>query len=189
MRVISGKHKGRKIETVSSKNLRPTTGMAREALFNILSHGKFNNDGSQFLQGCYVLDLFCGCGALSIEALSRGAKHAVLIDIDQSHLAIARKNISSLGEEENASFIRGDSATPPPARIPCNLIFLDPPYGKGFVDKSLKSLIAGEWLADDAIIVVETAKTEDLTIPDNFTELDDRKYGNSRIRIMQWHKN
>ena len=185
MRVISGKHRGRKIETVSSKALRPTTGMAREALFNILTHGKFAVDGS-FVEGSNVLDLFCGCGALSIEALSRGAKHAILIDIDQTHLDVARHNLTTMGEADNCSFIRGDSSTPPPARFACDLIFLDPPYGKKLVESSLKSLEKGNWLAQDAVIVVETGKTEDLEVPSGFEELDDRKYGNSRIRILQW---
>jgi len=187
MRVIAGKHKGRIIETVSSKKLRPTTGMAREAVFNILAHGNFKEDGSNLLDECRVLDLFSGCGALSIEALSRGASHVTLIDIDPQHLNIARKNISSIGESESASFIRGDSSTPPPATAPCDLIFLDPPYGKGLVASALKNLLSGGWLAKDAVIVVETGKNEDIEQPEYFTQLNDRKYGNSRIRIMQWN--
>lgn len=183
MRVISGKHRGRAIETVSGKQLRPTMGMAKEALFNILSHGQF----ADLLPDARVLDLFCGCGALAIEAISRGAGHAVLIDIDTAHLDIARKNIKSLGESDNVTFIRSDSSNPPVAHSPCNLIFIDPPYGKKLVDVSLKSLINGKWLAKDAVIVIETGKTEDIKIPEGFTELEDRKYGNSRIRILQWN--
>ena len=186
MRIISGKHRGRNIETVSSKKLRPTTGMAREALFNILSHGHFTEDGSNLLDDCNVLDLFCGCGALSLEALSRGAAHAVMIDIDQAHLDIARKNAASMHEENNISFIRADSGNPPPARFPCNLIFLDPPYNQGLVNKALKNLAQGGWLAQNAIVVVETGKTEDIELPEEFEQLDDRKYGNSRIRIFEW---
>ncbi len=186
MKVISGKYRGRRIETVSSKKLRPTTGMAREALFNILSHGQFNDGENSLLDGCKVLDLYCGCGALSIEALSRGAEAAVLIDIDQDHLNIARKNLITLGEEANCSFIRGDSACPPPSRFPCNLIFIDPPYGEGLVNKSLKNLISGNWLEEDAVIVIESGKKEKLKLPDGFEELENRTYGNSRIQIVKW---
>jgi 16S rRNA (guanine966-N2)-methyltransferase len=186
MRIIAGKHRGRNIETVSSKKLRPTTGMAREALFNILSHGRFSQDGESLIQDCRVLDLFCGCGALSLEALSRGAVHATLIDIDQAHLDIASKNLRVMGEEENASLIRGDSSTPPPASVPCNLVFLDPPYGRQFAPTALKGIIHGGWLAHDAIVVIETGKTEELETPKGFEELDDRKHGNSRIRILRW---
>lgn len=189
MRIISGKHRGRKIETVSSKKLRPTTGMAREALFNILSHGRFADGETPFLQDCKVLDLYCGCGALSMEALSRGAAHVVLLDIDQDHLDVARHNIKTIGEIEHATFIRADSSTPPPARFPCNLIFVDPPYGNNLADKTLKNLIKGNWLADKAVIIVETGKTEELDLPEGFTEIDDRRYGNCRIRIFEWNKN
>lgn len=185
MRVIAGKYKSRKIETVSSKKLRPTTGMAREALFNILSHGNFTNGESNFLDGCKVLDLFSGCGALSIEALSRGADHAVMIDIDQEHLNIARSNAQNIRIEGDCTFIRADSATPPPARFACDLVFLDPPYGKGLIEKALKNLKNGGWIAKNAVIVVETGKTEDIDTPEGYEELHNRKYGNSRIRIMQ----
>jgi 16S rRNA (guanine966-N2)-methyltransferase len=187
MRVISGKYRGRRIETVSDKKLRPTMGIAREALFNILSHGRFAIEGERLFDDCRVLDLFCGCGALSIEALSRGASHATLMDIDQEHLDIAKKNIRSLGESDNCSFIRGDSSTPPPARVPCNLVFIDPPYGKGLVTTALKNLISGKWLAEKAIIVIETGKNEDLQIPETFENIDDRIYSNSRIRIFEYH--
>lgn len=186
MRVVAGKHKGRKIETVSSKKLRPTTGMAREAIFNILTHGKYSDDGESLVEDANVLDLFCGCGALSMEALSRGAASVTLIDIDKEHLDVARQNIKTIGEESKAYFIRGDSSTPPPARTPCNLIFLDPPYNLGLVTKALTGIMAGNWLAKNARIVVETDYREDIKFPETFEELDNRKYGNSRIRILKW---
>lgn len=186
MRVFSGKHRGRKIETVSSKQLRPTTGMAREAIFNILTHGKYSEDGESLLTNANVLDLFCGCGALSMEALSRGAASVTLIDIDKEHLDVARQNIKTIGEENKAVFIRADSSTPPPARTPCDLIFLDPPYNQGLVAKALTGIMSGNWLAKNARIVVETDYREDVKFPDKFEELDNRKYGNSRIRILKW---
>jgi 16S rRNA (guanine966-N2)-methyltransferase len=123
-----------------------------------------------------------------MEALSRGASHVTLVDIDQKHMDVARKNIAYIGEADNAAFIRGDSATPPPARVPCNLVFLDPPYGAGLVEKSLKGLISGGWLTEEAIIVIETGRTEDVTLPESLTELEDRIYGNSRIRIVEYKK-
>jgi 16S rRNA (guanine966-N2)-methyltransferase len=186
MRIISGKHRGRKIETVDSGKLRPTTGMAREALFNILTHGRFVDDDKKLLDGCRILDLFCGCGALSLEAISRGAVHVTLMDIDQEHLDIAKKNFRSIDEIDNAAFIRGDSSTPPKAHNQCNLVFLDPPYGKGFVSTALKNVIAGGWLAEKAIVVVETSKIEEPEIPAGLEKVEDRIYGNCRIRIFEW---
>lgn len=188
MRVISGRFKGRIIETAQDKDkkLRPTTGRTREALFNILCHGQFAEGCNKLLSGARVLDLFCGSGALAIEALSRGATYAVLIDIEKAHLEVARKNIRNLGEEENAAFIRANSSTPPPAHVPCNLVFIDPPYNQNLSEPTLQSLVRGNWLAKDAVVVVESAKKEDITYPDGFIELADRHYGNSRIRILRW---
>ncbi len=190
MRVIAGKYKGRNIETMQDKGkkLRPTTGLAREALFNILSHGQFAVGGKKLLDGARVLDLYCGSGALAIEALSRGASYAVLIDMEKLHLDIARKNIKNLGAEENAAFIRANSSTPPPAHVPCNLIFIDPPYNQGLAQATLENLVKGNWLANDAVVVIETAKKEDITVPEGLEELEDRKYGNSRMRILRWNK-
>ena len=189
MRVIAGKYKGRNIEALKDKNtkLRPTTGKTREALFNILSHGQFAAEGEKLLEGARVLDLYCGSGALAIEALSRGAAYAVFIDTDKEHLDIARKNVKHLGEEENATFIMADSSAPPPAHVPCNLIFIDPPYNKGLVQLTLGNLVKGNWLAKDAVIVIETAKKEDINYPSGLEELTDRHYGNSRIRILRWN--
>lgn len=189
MRVISGKYKGRNIETLKDKStsLRPTTGKTREALFNILSHGQFAIGGKKLLDGARVLDLFCGSGALAIEALSRGAAYAVFIDIENKHLDIARRNIKNIGEEQNAAFIRANSSTPPPAHVPCNLIFIDPPYNQGLAQATLENLVKGNWLAPKAIVVVETAKKEDIHCPAGFEEMTDRNYGNSRIRILCWN--
>lgn len=189
MRVIAGKFKGRNIETLKdhSPTLRPTTGVAREALFNILSHGQFAEDGTNILHGARVLDLYCGSGALAIEAMSRGAGYAVFIDMEKKHLDIARKNIEKLGESENAAFIRADSSNPPPAHVPCNLVFIDPPYNKGLAQITLENLMKGNWLTKDAILVIETAKREDVIVPEGFEELEDRTYGNSRMRIIRWN--
>lgn len=189
MRVIAGKYKGRSIETLKDKStkLRPTTGKTREALFNILSHGQFAVGGKKILDGARILDLFCGSGALAIEALSRGATYAVLIDMENKHLDIARKNIKNIGEDQNTTFIRANSSMPPPAYVPCNLIFIDPPYNQGLAQVTLENLVKGNWLAPNAIVVVETEKKEDITYPSGFEEMTDRNYGNSRIRILCWN--
>lgn len=188
MRIIAGKHRGRRIETIDDKKLRPTTGMAREAVFNILSHGRFLDGRNNLLDGCRVLDLFCGCGALAMEALSRGAAHVTLIDIDQKHLEVARHNIEKIGEGQNATFLRRDSSNPPAARTPCNLVFVDPPYKQNLAATVLNKLEANNWLEDGAIIVVETGKKEDLPVPEKYVELDCRTYGNCCIRILQWNR-
>lgn len=183
MRVISGKYRGKRIESIESKDLRPTTGRAKEALFNILSHGKF----SGILDEAKVLDLYCGCGALAAESFSRGASRVALIDKNNEHLEVARKNIENIGEEDNAVFLRADSSNPPPAIFPCDVVFMDPPYRKGLAVRTLKKLRNSGWLAPSAIIVVETEKRNNDIMPNSYELLDDRIYGSTRIRILQWN--
>lgn len=181
MRIISGKYRGRRIETFQDKALRPTMGVTREAMFNILSHGQF----ADLLPGCRVLDLFCGCGTFSMEALSRGAAHVTCIDIKSEHLQVARENIAYINETEHATFIRTDSTNPPPAKTPCNLIFLDPPYYKNLALPTLQNALKAGWLTPDAVVVIETGAKEECPPPEGFGEYETRKYSNSRIHIFK----
>lgn len=183
MRVIAGKYRNRRIETVNDRSLRPTMSVAREAIFNILSHGEFGRD--EVLKGT-VLDLFCGSGALAIEALSRGAEKVILVDIKQEHLDIARQNIAKIGEEANASFLRADSTNPPPARVACQLAFLDPPYGSGLSLKTLKNIVKNGWLADGAIVVLEADKKEDIPIEGSFELISERLYGKCKLLFLRY---
>lgn len=181
MRIISGIHRGRRIESLKNKTLRPTLGKAREAMFNILTHGRYQN----LLPGAKVLDLFCGCASFSMEALSRGADHVVCIDINPEHLAVAKHNISKIDALDQATFLRADSTRPPHATFPCNIAFLDPPYNAGLAYKALTNAIAQGWLTDDAIVIVETDIKEKFQIPEYFSEVDNRHYGKSNIRILE----
>lgn len=188
MRVIGGKHRNRRIEAIDDKKLRPTAARTREAIFNILSHAEFAEDGVTVIDDAVVLDLFCGTGALGIEALSRGAKHVIFVDIEQKHLDVTRANVKFLDESENATFIRSDSANPPPARTQCNVVFLDPPYKKGLLGKALHNLIAGNWLADNAIVVVEMGKFEKLPEHEGYEVLRERVYGGTAVVILRYTK-
>jgi 16S rRNA (guanine966-N2)-methyltransferase len=160
-------------------------GIAREAIFNILGHGEFSGRGAHFLDGCHVLDLYAGCGALAMEAFSRGAEHVTLMDMKTEHLAIARKNIEKIDKKDNATFLRGDSSNPPPAPLPCDLVFVDPPYRDGLVALSLRRLHEGGWLKFGTVIVVEMAKHDKLEVPEMFEELKNRTYGVSRILVLK----
>lgn len=184
MRVIAGKHKMRRIESLDKDSLRPTSGRTREAIFNILSHGRFIQEDKRLFDDCTVLDLFCGTGALGVEALSRGASRAVFVDIDAKHLDVARKNIAHIGETDHAVFIRSDSANPPSAKFPCNLIFLDPPYESGLIAKAFKNLLLGGWVAENAVVVTEFAKHEVFDCPAGFEVAVDRLYGKTRVVIF-----
>lgn len=186
LRIFAGKHRGRKLEVIDNKKLRPTAGRTREAIFNILNHGRFAGDGQRFLEGSKVVDLFCGSGALGFEALSHGAAHCVFIDIDQEHLSVVRGNAQHLGEEKNVTLIRSDSSSPPAAKFPCDLIFIDPPYHSNLIQAALKNLAARGWLRTGSVIVVEMDKRENLPEVQGFQPITERVYGRTRISLLEW---
>ncbi|MGH7115711.1 MAG: RsmD family RNA methyltransferase, partial [Stellaceae bacterium] len=97
MRIVGGRHRGRRLSAPPGDAVRPTSDRAREALFNILSHGRFAAGGLPFA-GAAVLDAFAGTGALGLEALSRGAAEAIFIERDRDALLVLRRNIETLGE-------------------------------------------------------------------------------------------
>ncbi len=97
MRIIAGRHRGRLLSAPPGEDVRPTGERAREALFNILAHGKFAAGGPAY-GGARVLDAFAGTGAFGLEALSRGAAEAVFIENSRAALPILRQNIAALGE-------------------------------------------------------------------------------------------
>jgi 16S rRNA (guanine966-N2)-methyltransferase len=163
--------------------VRPTSDRAREALFNILSHGTLAGDGGPF-EGA-VLDAFAGTGALGLEALSRGAAEAVFIEQDRDALAILRRNIDALGESARVRIVPGDATRPPRAAAQCAVVFLDPPYRSGLAVTALQALSAAGWLAPQSLAVVELAAREELLPPRGFTLLDERVYGAARLVFLR----
>src|SRR5258707_4787179 len=106
LRIVGGVHRGRRLTAPPGETVRPTSDRAREAVFNILSHGQFAAGGLPFA-GRPVLDAFAGTGALGLEALSRGASAAVFIENGREALAALRHNIAALGEEDHAHIVAG----------------------------------------------------------------------------------
>lgn len=195
MKITGGKYRGKIIEASSGPGVRPTKGMIREAMFNILRHGRFlkNEDfvrdkNNSLIEGRYVVDIFCGTGALGLEALSRGAAHVTLVDQNARALAVARQNVAHLREEIRVEIIRSDSTRLPPARQMCMLAFLDPPYNQGLAAKGLASLRDNGWLAHGAVVVVEHAKQEDIVAPGGFHVLDERRHDKTRVTMLQYRK-
>ena len=164
--------------------MRPTADRARQALFDILGHGNFEDFS---LEDAVVLDGFCGSGALGLEALSRGARHAVFMDSDRAALELVRANVRSLGEDEHATLLLADATRPPKADRPCNLVLLDPPYGSGLATPALAALADNGWLAQGAIAVAEIGAREDFTAPQGFEVLQERKYGAGKFAILRYH--
>ena len=186
MRIISGKHKGRRVELVkeAADVVRPTSDFAREAIFNILIHGKHSQNGQSFIDR-NVLDVFCGTGALGLEALSRGAAHVTFIDASRDALANARYNATKMKETDNTDFLLTDATKLPKARKRFSLIFLDPPYFGKMIEPSLLSLKNGGWIEEDGLMVVEHDAKDKVAYPEGFEMVDERRYGRAVINLLK----
>jgi 16S rRNA (guanine966-N2)-methyltransferase len=183
MRIVGGSHRGHRLSAPPGEAVRPTGDRVREALFDIVSHGRFAAAGSPFA-GIAVLDAFAGTGALGLEALSRGAALAVFIERDSAALAALHRNVAALGEGPRARIIPGDATRPPRGEAACAVAFLDPPYGSGLAPPALAALAAAGWLAAGALAVVELAAREGFAPPAGFALLDERVYGAARLVFL-----
>ena len=189
MRIVAGRHCGRRLAAPEGRVTRPTSDRARESLFNMLAHGDFGGGGDVF-QGARVLDAFCGSGALGLEARSRGADYVVLMDSEAAAISAARGNAALLGEETNVTCLHCDATSPPATPStndePCSLVFLDPPYGGGLAATALTALKDKGWLARGALCVVETGADEGFDPPPGFTQLKERRAGAARFHILRY---
>ncbi len=186
MRIVAGRHRGRRIAAPEGHDVRPTSDRAREALFNILEHGRFTADGTSPLIDADVLDVFAGSGALGLEALSRGAAHLTCIESSATARSVLRANAKALGESARVSVVHADATKPRAASAPCNLVFLDPPYRSGIAAPALTALAERGWLAEGALCVVEISAAESLDPPAGFTPLDERRYGKAKLVFLRY---
>ena len=186
MRIIAGRHRGRRLAAPAGRDVRPMTDRTREALFNVLAHGGWGAEDGNPVVDAVVLDAFCGTGALALEALSRGAAEAWLLDVSKASLAAAQQNVEAMREGDRAHLLRADSTRPPPARARATLVFIAPPYGRDLAPPAIRALADQGWLATGAVLVVELAVTDPFAIPDGFTALDDRRYGGARLLFLRY---
>lgn len=185
MRIVAGKFRGKHLLSPTGDSIRPTSDRAREAIFSILSSRLGPNLG-----GARVLDLFAGTGALGLEALSRGAASVVFVDTGAAARGLLRDHIEAFGAGGVAKLLRRDAADLGPAGTmgPFDLVFLDPPYGKGLGEKALASLAAGKWLAPDAVIVFEESRESTLELPPGFAIEFRREYGAAAVRLLSYER-
>lgn len=186
MRIVGGRHRGRRIEAPAGRDVRPTSDRARESLFNILAHSTRFGDDAPDLDGAVVLDAFAGSGALGLEALSRGAAHAIFLDNDFTALRIIKANAESLGETANVTILKADATRPPRAPRSAAFAFLDPPYSKDLAAPALMALAEGNWLAPAAIVSVELGPADEFDPPSSFTAVDERRYGKARLVLLRY---
>ena len=181
LRIIGGKHGGRRIAAPAGDFARPTSDRVREALFSIL-------ESKRELDGALVLDACAGSGALGLEALSRGAAHATFFDTSRRALRVVEDNITTLGETASTDVRQADVTIPPKAGAAdaCSIVFLDAPYRAEIAAHALPALATADWLADRALIIVETARSADLPAPSGFDETDHRAYGSTELHFLEY---
>lgn len=189
MRVISGKSRGTKIETIDEDTTRPTLDRVKESLFNIIQ-GR--------IQDSVILDLFAGSGALGIEALSRGAKKAYFCDANKSATDIVKKNLKKTHLEENAIVYNCDYKKfieKTKDSIEFDIIFLDPPYKMDLAVSACEELIDRKLVRENGIIIIETDEfkrdNEEIKIKlkDKATIVDKRKYGRANLIFLELKHN
>lgn len=180
MRIVAGKHRGRPLTAPPGPDIRPTSDRAREGLFNILTHGRIAID----LDDTRVLDAFAGTGALGLEALSRGARHATFIENARGARHALAENIAACGEGDRTKILQADATNPPPTDRPVDIAFVDPPYKAGLVEPALIAFDRRGWFHEDTTIVAEMGSGEAFTPPDFLEEIDRRTYGAAQILFL-----
>lgn len=176
MRVISGKFRGRKLVCPAGLDVRPTTDRVKENLFNLIQFQIF---------GSVVLDLFCGSGALGIEAISRGAKEVWFSD--QSAKSIACLNENLRGAEFEGGILTSDfrAALERLSGKKFDVIFLDPPYSKGLAERAIEIIVKSDMLSDAGVIVYEHLAAEPYVPAEGISAYDSRKYGQTELTLLK----
>ena len=176
MRIIAGSWRGRPLEAPPGRATRPTSDRAREGLFSMLQSrlGSFED--------LRVADLFAGTGALGLEALSRGAAHCTFVEKDRQALETLKRNIDRLGAADRAD-VRSQAVEHAPApSLPCDLVFMDPPYGAGLAQVALDR--AAAWVGPGGWISVEV-HGEALDPASGLDQVAERRFGKATIRLYR----
>jgi 16S rRNA (guanine(966)-N(2))-methyltransferase RsmD len=174
LRIVGGKYKGRVLNTFNGKDIRPTSDMVRESLFNIL----------QFkIYGATFLDLFCGTGAMGIEALSRGASKVVFNDASKDSVALLIKNIEKCKIEEEYEVKNRDAIVLlDTIGEQFDFIYIDPPYSTDLGERALNRV--ANCLTEDGVAIFEDEREFDKKI-DGLTVVDKRKYGRAYLTFFK----
>ncbi len=183
MRIITGRARGTRLDTLPGEATRPTLERTKEAVFSMIQFS---------VRDARVLDLFAGSGQLGLEAVSRGASKAVFCDRSREAVAVIKKNIEKtrLGDACEA-FCADFRALPATLREPFDLVFLDPPYAQGFLPEALRLLVANGLLANGALVVCESGAEADVFSGDDalaarFEVMKQARYGAAFVTILNY---
>lgn len=177
MRIIAGSAKGKTIKCRKGDETRPTLDRVKESLFSILM---------PHIEGAIVLDLFSGTGNIALEAISRGAKRAVMIERDKEALRVIIENVNSLGFEDQCRAYKNETERAVEIlgkkREKFDIIFMDPPYKDEVCAKVIRKIEKSEILAEEGIIICEHHKYEDMPLEiSEYKKIDERSYGKKTI--------
>lgn len=178
VRIVAGEFRGRPLATPAGRDIRPSADRLRQTLFDILAHAY--DDAAD---GARVLDLFAGTGALGLEALSRGATYALFVEEGVEARGLIRRNVEALGLTGRTRIFRRDATALGPAGsvAPFDLVFADPPYGRGLGERAFASALAGGWLAPGALLVLEEEAEADVKPVTGLEMLETRIVAGSQI--------
>jgi len=180
MRVVSGSARGAALVAPGGLQTRPTADRAKEALFSMLAAD---------IAGCVFLDVFAGSGAIGIEALSRGADHAVFVDSAADAIAAVMQNLSKTRLSAHAEVIRADAASAIKQLAAKNAIFditfLDPPYESGLAQSAAQALLDAGLIKANGLLVIEQGENEEPLTFGNAALLKRKRYGAAAISIYE----
>lgn len=177
MRIIAGDWRGRPLQAPAGQGTRPTSDRTRETLFSML----VSRLGS--FEGLRVADLYAGSGALGLEALSRGAAHALFIEKDPSALAAIRANLEALSAAERAVVLPSSATKLAPAQ-PFDLVFADPPYAPGSGTAVVAAVREAGWLAPAGWLAIET-EASDAVDAGGWQVEAERRVGRARLTLIR----
>ena len=179
MRIVAGNARGRKLKELPGMDTRPTTDKVKESMFNIVQFD---------IEGRRVLDLFAGTGQLGCEALSRGAAYVTFVDQSKEAVKVVKENAALIADPDNFEVLQRDAigyVESKPGKF--GLIFLDPPYRTGLMEKALKAISAIDIVAEHGIIVCESGLDEVLPVLDPPYEMG-REYRYGKIKLTLYHR-
>ena len=181
MRILAGTAKGRKLTAVKTRGIRPTRDSVKESIFAMIQG---------HVEGSTVLDLFAGTGNLGLEALSQGAKKAIFVEKERTPLRALVKNRDLCGFQDRAEIISQDVEVALNALMRrgerVDLVFVDPPYGKGYVDKTLRFISTHGIVRKRGVIIVEHGSAEDPSSWENLSLVKQKRHGDTVVSIFQW---
>ena len=177
MRIIAGEHKSRILKTLPGMNTRPMTDRMKESIFSIIG---------PYFNGRIILDLFGGAGALSLEALSRGASFSYINDLSREAIKIIKENVHSLGQDNKVVILNLDylQALTRLKDKRFDLIFLDPPFRMNIINEIISFLLENDMINPHAIIVCQYVKGNHETVK-NLNLIKNNIYGQSEVSIYE----